>query len=630
MCEENPWGKASLSLKILGVAVYAAALPGMFTRFGALPAIAPYLGAYLLIGWEVLLRAATNIRRGEVFDENFLMAAATVGAFAIGEYPEGVAVMLFYQVGEAFQDYSVARSRKSIGALMDIRPDYANLRTEGGEERVAPDTVRVGETIVVHPGEKIPLDGVVSSGSSTLDTKALTGESMPRDVIPGDEVLSGTINTNGLLHVEVTRPFAESTVSKILELVQNAGERKAPLEHFITKFARYYTPAVVIAAVLVAAVPPLVLPGAGFAEWVRRALVFLVVSCPCALVISIPLGYFAGIGGASRQGILVKGGNYLEALNGVTRVVFDKTGTLTKGVFAVGGVFPAQGVSGEELLETCALAESASRHPIAQSIVKAYGKPVDAGRIQSCEEAPGKGVRAVVGGRVVIVGNRALMDEALGGASDGVPDSADAGAGAEVHVAVDGRYAGHIVIRDELKPDSAEAVRRLRRLGVSGVYMFTGDTEAVARDIGGKLGVDGVFAGLLPQDKVARLEALKQEMGGEGRLAFAGDGINDAPVLARSDIGFAMGGAGSDAAIEAADVVLMRDEPSKVAAAIAIARRTHGIVMQNIVFSLAVKGVILALGALGFANMWMAVFGDVGVAFIAILNAMRALRHVEG
>lgn len=625
MSEENTRERIVLILKIVGALVYVATFAGWLDGLAAPHPAVFYVAAYILIGWEVLVCAATNIRHGEVFDENLLMTVATIGAFAIGEYPEGVAVMLFYQIGEAFQDYSVNRSRKSIGELMDIRPDYANLQTTGCVEKVSPDAVRIGDTIVVHPGEKIPLDGMIASGRSALDTSALTGESMPREVAPGDEVLSGSINTNGLLHIEVTRPFAESTVAKILELVQHAGERKAPMENFITKFARYYTPAVVFAATVLACVPPLVIPGAGFSEWVHRALVFLVVSCPCALVISIPLSYFAGIGGASRQGILVKGGNFLEALVGVTRVVFDKTGTLTKGVFAVSAVYPAGGGGGDELLETCALAESASRHPIAQSILKAYGKPADAARIQSYEEMPGKGVRAVIDGRTIHVGNRALM----GAVGIAPPVGQDAPAGAAVYVAAGGRYLGCVVISDQLKPDSAAAVRRLRQLGVKGVYMFTGDTEEVAREIGDQLGLDKVFAGLLPQDKVERLEELKREMGGKGRLAFVGDGINDAPVLARSDIGFAMGGVGSDAAIEAADVVLMHDEPSKIAVAIAVARRTHGIVMQNIVFALSVKGVILVLGALGIANMWVAVFGDVGVAFIAILNAMRALRKVE-
>ena len=621
--EENSKKRIALVLKIIGTVIGIIAFSGWGIQLVDIPPAALYTTAYLLIGGEVLARAARNIRHGQIFDENFLMTIATVGAFAIGEYPEGVAVMLFYQIGEAFQDYSVDRSHKSIGELMDLRPDYANRRTNDGFEKVEPDMVRVGETIEVHPGEKIPLDGVIISGNSSLDTRALTGESLPRDVAPGDEILSGSININGLLHIEVTRPFAESTVSRILELVRNAGERKAPLENFITKFSRYYTPAVVFAATLLAVVPPLVVTGASFTDWFYRALVFLVVSCPCALVISIPLSYFAGIGGASRQGILVKGGSYLDALNDVTRVVFDKTGTLTKGIFVVSEVFPADGMTKDELLEVCALAESVSHHPIAQSILKAHGKPVNSERIQSYEEIPGKGVCAIIDGKTIHVGNRALVD------SIGVPVPRISTIGTEVYVAIDCIYAGRIVISDEIKPDCETAVQRLRRLGVTGIYMFTGDTEEVASEIGNKLGLDKVFAGLLPGDKVTLLEQLKQKMGSRERLAFVGDGINDAPVLARSDIGFAMGGVGSDAAIEAADVVLMNDEPSRIATAITVARRTRGIVMQNIVFALAVKGIILVLGALGLANMWIAVFGDVGVAFIAVLNAMRALRRVD-
>ncbi|MDR3076071.1 MAG: cadmium-translocating P-type ATPase, partial [Synergistaceae bacterium] len=580
--------------------------------------LALFLISYLLIGGEVLLRAAKNISKGQVFDENFLMSIATIGAFAIGEYPEGVAVMLFYQVGEAFQDFAVGRSRKSITALMDIRPDFANVKTGGEVRRVSPEEVKVGDFIVVKPGEKIPLDGVVTEGRSALDTSALTGEAIPRDVEPGSEVLSGSINKNGLLTIEVKKLFGESTVSKILDLVQNASGAKAPVENFITKFARYYTPAVVFAAAALAVVPPLALGGV-WSEWINRALVFLVVSCPCALVISIPLSFFGGIGGASRNGILIKGSNYLDALHNVDTVVFDKTGTLTKGVFAVTEIVPANGFAADELLGLAASAESGSNHPIAQSIMKAYGKP--ALGAADYEEAAGHGVRVKIGGRTVLAGNAKLLE--------GIEFEKPETAGTVVYLAVDGVFAGHIVIADEVKPDSANAIAELKALGVRKTAMLTGDSRAVGEKIGRELGLDTVCAELLPQHKVEQLEKLFDAKTGKGKLLFVGDGINDAPVLARADIGIAMGGVGSDAAIEAADVVLMTDEPSKIADAIRISKKTRAIVMQNIVFALAVKGVILSLGALGYATMWEAVFGDVGVAVIAILNAMRAMRTVR-
>jgi Cd2+/Zn2+-exporting ATPase len=589
---------------------------GMIVPFPRYIELAVFLAGYLLIGGDVVWRALKNIVRGQVFDENFLMSLATAGAFAIGEYPEAVAVMLFYQVGEAFQNYAVGRSRKSIAALMDIRPDFANLKTGTGLQRVSPEAVKVGDLIVVKPGEKIPLDGVVIEGRSALDTSALTGESLPRDVETGSEVLSGSINKNGLLTIEVSREFGETTVSKILRLVQNAGSRKAKMENFITKFARYYTPAVVFAALILAVLPPLLLPEARFADWLHRALVFLVVSCPCALVISIPLSFFGGIGGASRRGILVKGGNYLEALNRVDTVVFDKTGTLTRGVFSVTDIVP-QGLTKEELLSFAAHAESHSSHPIAQSILRAYGREVSAGNIRGYEEIAGQGVRVLVDGKTVLAGNGKLLEEA------GISHAGVEVPGTVVYLAIDGAFAGYIVISDELKEDSKKAIADLKALGVKTIAMLTGDSRRVAEKIGEALGIDRVYAELLPHQKVEKLEELEQ---GPGKLVFVGDGINDAPVLARADVGIAMGGVGSDAAIEAADVVLMTDEPSKIAEAIGIAKRTRTIIWQNIIFALGVKLVILVLGALGVATMWEAVFGDVGVAVIATLNAMRALK----
>ncbi|WP_195259847.1 heavy metal translocating P-type ATPase [Anaerotruncus colihominis] len=580
--------------------------------------LAAFIVPYAVVGWDVLWRAVRNITRGQVFDENFLMALATVGAFATGEYPEGVAVMLFYQVGEWFQSYAVGRSRQSIASLMDIRPDYANIERDGKLQRVDPDSVAVGDVIVVKAGEKIPLDGVVLEGASAVDTAALTGESLPRDVQPGDDVISGCINKSGLLRVRVTKIFGESTVAKILDLVENSSSKKARAENFITRFARYYTPAVVIAAALLAVVPPLAL-GYAWNEWIHRALIFLVISCPCALVISVPLSFFGGIGGASKRGVLVKGSNYLEVLADAEIVVFDKTGTLTKGVFNVTAVHPDR-VSEARLLELAALAESYSDHPISRSLREAYGKELETARVSDVEELSGRGVRAKIDGHTVCAGNDKLMEEA------GVPWHPCHRIGTTVHVSLDGEYVGHIVISDELKPDAAEAIAELKRRGVRKTVMLTGDAKAVGESVAKELGIDEVHAQLLPGDKVDRVEALLKEKSPRGKLAFVGDGINDAPVLSRADIGIAMGAFGSDAAIEAADIVLMDDKPSKIAVAMSIAKKTLRIVHQNIVFALGVKALVLLLGAAGMANMWEAVFADVGVSFIAILNASRALK----
>ncbi len=582
-----------------------------------------FLPAYFVIGWDVLWRAAKNIIHGQVFDENFLMALATVGAFCTGffgkgEYPEAVFVMLFYQVGELFQSYAVGKSRKSISALMDIRPDYANVERDGSLCRVDPEEVQVGDVIVIKPGEKAPLDGVVLEGRSSLNTSALTGESLPREVEPGDDVISGCINLNGLIRVQVTKVFGESTVAKILDLVENSSSKKAKAENFITKFARYYTPIVVVSAVLLAVAPPL-FTGGNWAEWIERALIFLVVSCPCALVISVPLSFFGGIGGASRDGILVKGGNFLEILSDTEIVVFDKTGTLTKGVFNVTAIHPDRYSEGE-LLELAALAESYSDHPISRSLKDAYGMEIDAARVSDVEELSGRGVKAQVDGRLVCAGNDKLMEEI------GVIWHPCHRVGTTVHVAVNGEYAGHIVISDELKPDAAEAVASLKRAGVRKTVMLTGDAKAVGESVAKELGIDEVHAGLLPGDKVDRVEALLREKSERGKLAFVGDGINDAPVLSRADIGIAMGALGSDAAIEAADIVLMDDKPSKLAEAMKISKRTLRIVRQNIVFALAVKAAVLVLSAFGLSNMWEAVFADVGVSVLAILNASRALK----
>ena len=628
LSRETGGSKTGLALKTrlhqiglcVGAVLFFVGLLAPVPDGGVLPL---FLLSYLLVGGDVVWRAIKNITRGQVFDENFLMSIATFGAFAIGEYPEGVAVMLFYQIGEAFQHLAVNRSRKSITELMDIRPDFANLQTKDGLLKVSPEEVGVGERIAVKAGEKVPLDGIVVEGYSALDTSALTGESLPRDVAAGDTVLSGSINKSGLLVVEVTRVFGESTVSKILELVQNAGGNKSKTENFITKFARYYTPAVVFAALALAVIPPLLMPDALWADWIHRALVFLVVSCPCALVISIPLSYFGGIGGASRNGILIKGGNFLEALNHVDTVVFDKTGTLTHGIFRVTEIQPRNGWTGEALLELAAIAESNSNHPIADSICKAYGKPIEGSGLQRYAELAGLGVQVTWQNTVILAGNARLM------AQENIPIDTPDTVGTTVHLSTNGVYAGYLIIADELKADSKEAVRRLKTLGVRRTAMLTGDTRAVGEQIGAELGLDLVCAELLPQQKVEQLEQLEQSKAGVGVLVYVGDGINDAPVLARSDVGIAMGGVGSDAAIEAADIVLMTDEPTKILTGIKIARKTRSIVWQNIIFALGVKGIILVLGALGMATMWEAVFGDVGVAVIAILNAMRAMRIVE-
>ena len=581
-----------------------------------------FLIPYLVIGWDVLWRAVRNIAHGQIFDENFLMAIATVGALCIGEYAESVFVMLFYQVGELFQSYAVGRSRQSIAELMEIRPDYANVERDGTVEQVDPDEVAVGETIVIKAGERVPLDGVVLEGRSDLDTAALTGESLPREVQSGDDVISGCVNLTGLLKVRVTRAFEESTVSKILDLVENAGSKKAKAENFITKFARYYTPTVVLAAVALALLPPLV-GAVGWSESLHRALIFLVISCPCALVISVPLSFFGGIGGASKAGVLVKGGAYLEVLARAQIVVFDKTGTLTKGVFNVTAVHPEQ--CGEDrLLELAALAESWSEHPISRSLREAYGKEVDASRVTDVEEHSGRGVHAKVDGQEIWVGNDKLMD------AIGVSWHPCHRVGTTVHVAAKGEYLGHIVISDEVKEDAAQAVTDLKALGVAKTVMLTGDAKAVGESVAAQLGLDEVHTQLLPADKVEQVEALLSEKTGKGCLAFVGDGINDAPVLSRADIGIAMGGLGSDAAIEAADVVLMDDKPSKIAVAIRIAQKTLVIVRQNIVFALGVKALVLVLGAVGEANLWEAVFADVGVSVIAILNAMRAMKGTGG
>ncbi|MBK5240455.1 MAG: cadmium-translocating P-type ATPase [Clostridium sp.] len=576
--------------------------------------------SYLLIGGPVLLVAGKNILRGRVFDENFLMALATVGAFSIGQFAEGVGVMLFYQVGEFFQDVAVNKSRKSITALMDIRPDYANKKVNGEIIKVDPEEVLIGDVIIVKPGEKVPLDGTVIEGKSLLDTAALTGESVPRGVKTGDEILAGCINKNGLLTIEVNKEFGQSSLAKILDLVQNASNKKAPTENFITKFARYYTPIVVISATAVAIIPPLLIPEATFSQWIYRALVFLVVSCPCALVISIPLGFFGGIGGASKSGILVKGGNYLEALNSVEVVVFDKTGTLTKGVFKVTEMHTENEISSEELLEYAAFTESYSNHPIATSILKAYGKDIRKEEISDFYEIAGKGIKAKVKGKYVLAGNSKLMD------SENITYNKAVSEGTVIYVAIDKKYAGTIIISDEIKEDSKKAISNLKAMGVKKIVMLTGDNKDIALSIGRSLGVDEVYSELLPHEKVEKLERLDKQKSSKGKIVFVGDGINDAPVLARADIGIAMGGVGSDAAIEAADIVIMTDEPSKIAEAIKIAKKTKKIVMQNIVFALSVKLVILVLAVLGISTMWEAVFGDVGVALIAVLNSMRAMK----
>ncbi|SKB70910.1 Cd2+/Zn2+-exporting ATPase [Acetoanaerobium noterae] len=580
--------------------------------------IAMFVISYIIAGGDIVKRAVTNILRGKVFDENFLMSVATIGAFLIGEYPEGIAVMLFYQVGELFQSYAVDKSRRSIADAMDIRPDYANVKRGDEVIKIDPDEVKIGDIIVIKPGERVPLDGKVIEGNSMVDTSALTGESVPREVEVGHEILSGCININGVITAEVTKEYGESTVSKILDLVENASSKKSQSEQFITRFARYYTPIVVILAVFIAIIPPLVIEGATFSDWIYRALAFLVVSCPCALVVSIPLSFFGGIGGASRKGILVKGSNYLEALAETEIIVFDKTGTLTKGVFNVQEVHP-KGVSREELLELTAYAESYSNHPISSSLKQAYGKEIDNGRISDVEEISGHGVIATVDGKKVMAGNIKLMKKKNIAYFDGEL------IGTVVHVAVDNQYAGYIVIADEVKPDSAQAIMELKAANIKQTVMLTGDNKNVGSKVAKELGLDKVYAELLPADKVEKLEELFLQKSKKGKLAFVGDGINDAPVLARADIGIAMGGLGSDAAIEAADIVIMTDEPSKIATAIKISKKTLKIASQNTVFAIGIKIIVLILSAFGITTMWAAIFADVGVTIIAVLNAFRAL-----
>ena len=610
-----------LTIRLISGAVIYAVGMGL-TLFGhvSLPVeLGVLIVAYIILGWDVVWQAVKNITRGQVFDEHFLMSVSTIGAFAIGEYPEAVAVMLFYQVGEFFQSLAVKRSRKSISDLMDIRPDSATVKRNGVLQVVSPESVAVGEIIVVKPGEKIPLDGIVVDGESMLDTKALTGESVPRSIRKGDEALSGCINQSGLLTLKVTKSFGESTVSKITDLVENASARKAPTENFITTFARYYTPVVVGMAAVLAIIPPLVL-GGGWSEWLRRGFVFLIVSCPCALVISIPLTFFGGIGAASKRGVLVKGSNYLEALNKVSVVVFDKTGTLTKGVFEVANIIPAAGYQKEQVLEYAAQAESYSNHPIAKSILATYGKPIDQKQFSGFEEISGHGISVMVQGKKVLAGNSKLME------SEKIAYAACDAAGTKFYVAADGSYVGCILIADEVKPDSKCAIAELKKIGVEKTVMLTGDDERIGKSVADELGLDAYYAQLLPDQKVEKLEMLDKQKRQGSKLAFVGDGINDAPVLARADVGIAMGGLGSDAAIEAADVVLMTDEPSKLVEAIDVAKATKRIVMQNIVIALGIKSVFLVLGALGMAGMWEAVFGDVGVTIIAVLNAMRILK----
>ncbi|MFL0246832.1 heavy metal translocating P-type ATPase [Candidatus Clostridium stratigraminis] len=609
---DNESNKGKLIKLVVGAAFFATAAAFK------LPLL--YLISYLLIGGEVILKAVKNIRKGQVFDENFLMSIATIGAFTIGQYPEGVAVMLFYEVGELFQDMAVDHSRKSITALMDIRPDFANLKVNEDIKKVSPEEVLVGDIIIVKPGEKVPLDGTVIEGNSMVDASALTGESVPKKVLAGDNVLGGVINKNGLLTIKVEKKFKDSTVSKILDLVQNASSKKAPTENFITKFARIYTSIVVFTAVILAIIPPLFIEGTSFSQWLYRALSFLVVSCPCALVISIPLGFFGGIGGASKNGILVKGGNYLEALNNVEIAVFDKTGTLTKGVFQVTNIVPEDNFTNKEIIKLAAFAESYSNHPIAASILKAYDDDIDKDKIDTYDELSGYGIKATVYGKEILAGNYKLMDK------ENINYKNVIAVGTVVHLAVDRIYAGYIVISDEIKEDSLVAIKDLKAIGIKKTVMLSGDNKIVGTEIAKTLNVDEAYTELLPDQKVEKLELLNKEKSRKGKLMFVGDGINDAPVLARADIGIAMGGVGSDAAIEASDVVIMTDEPSKIVKAIKIAKKTKKIVMQNIIFALGIKFILLVIIALGLGTMWEAVFGDVGVALLAVLNSMRALK----
>lgn len=608
--------KMTIIRLILGLGILAT---GMFLPMDGQASLGLFIMAYLITGYDVVGRATRNIFRGQVFDENFLMTIATLSAFYIQEYPEAVAVMLFYQVGEVFQDIAVSKSRRSIADLMDIRPDYANLVTGNNVEKVAPEAINIGDIILIRPGEKVPLDGKVVEGTSAMDTSALTGESVPRSVKPEDSILSGFINKNGLIKVVVEKPFAESTVKKILDLVQNASGRKAPTEQFITKFARYYTPIVVIAAALLAIVPPLLVPGATFNEWIYRASIFLVISCPCALVVSIPVGFFGGIGSASRKGILVKGSNFLEGLNDLRYVVMDKTGTLTKGKFELTAIEPKNGINSEQLLELAAYAEAHSTHPIADSIKERYGRDIKEERITAYNEISGHGIQATIGGKEVLAGNARLMDKFSVGFTE-VQEI-----GTVVYLAVDKVYTGHLLISDAIKDDAIESIAEMKKLGIKNIIMLTGDSKKVGEAVANKLGITEVYSELLPQDKVAKFEEILSRKEKNEKVAFVGDGINDTPVLARSDIGIAMGGLGSDAAIEAADVVLMDDRPSKIVTAMQVAKNTRRIVWQNIFFALGVKGLFLVLGAFGIATMWEAVFADVGVTVIAVLNSMRIL-----
>lgn len=601
---------------IIGAIVYAIAL---ISTEGSMISVILFALSYVLVGGEVVLTAVKNILRGEVFDENFLMTVATLGAFFIGEFPEGVAVMLFYQIGEVFQSYAVNRSRKSITSLMNIRADYANVVKDGKEEKVNPEIVNIDDVIIIKPGERVPLDGVVLDGTSFVDTSALTGESVPREISTGEDILAGFINTNGVLKVKVTKDFKESTVSRILELVENASNKKAPTEKFITRFARIYTPIVVFSALALAIIPPLVIKDANFYDWIYRALIFLVVSCPCALVVSIPLGLFAGIGGASRKGVLVKGGNYLEALKDVNTVVFDKTGTLTKGVFKVTEINNVD-ISKEELIKVAAISESLSNHPIAQSIIKEYGKEINSNELSDYEEISGHGIKVTINNSKVLIGNYKLMEKFE------IKYNNINSIGTIVHVAINNEYKGNIVISDEIKENSKSAIKGLKNIGVNQTVMLTGDNKLVGEKVASLVGVDKVFSELLPGDKVEKVEELIRNNSTEGKVIFVGDGINDAPVLARADIGVAMGGIGSDAAIEAADVVLMQDDPEALVTAIKVARKTNKVLWQNIVFSLGVKVLVLILGAFGFANMWEAVFADVGVTVIAVINSTRCLK----
>ncbi len=578
-----------------------------------------FIISYIIVGLEIIIKAVRNIIKGKIFDENFLMTIATIGAFLIGEFPEAVAVMLFYQIGELFQSYAVDKSRKSIASLMDIRPDYANVYRNGKEEKINPDEVKIGETIIVKPGEKIPLDGIILEGKTTLDTKALTGESMPREATEGYGVLSGCINLNGVIKIEVTKEYGEGTVSKILDLVENASNKKAKSENFITKFAKYYTPIVVIIAVFLAVLPPLFVPNQSFSDWIYRALSFLVISCPCALVISIPLSFFGGIGGASKMGILIKGSNYLEALSNVETVVFDKTGTLTKGVFEVQKV-NAIGMSQEELLKLAAYSEYYSNHPIAKSIKKAYGKEIDEKQVIKTQELSGLGISARIGEQDVLIGNEKLMNE------HEISFTKCTDIGTILYVATEKRYVGYIVIADKIKEDAEIAIKELRKNNVKQIIMLTGDRKNIGEAVSKKLGLDKVYTELLPDGKVEKIEELLKTKSEKGKLAFVGDGMNDAPVLAISDIGIAMGGLGADSSIEAADVVIMTDEPSKIVKAIKLSRKTMRIVKENIVFAISVKIAVLLLAAFGISTMWEAVFADVGVSVIAIINALRVLK----